>query len=257
MAGTSSKKEKRKERKAQKQAAKSETSAEEFSELTSANSAEEFYSNMNDTVNEIPIFGKAMDGIQRNLIQFGTVPAWTRRFASLPLLRGKTLAWVQLLLVDEQKTAQLKLYAVGSRMALTDDDSDVVERSRKMFKDAAPSFMNDFGLWIFSRSLVRKGYNGLIDAAAVGFSPYDPLDSLDHFPLDSSAGIRCAEIFMLFAIEGDVPGDLCSRETILEFLNFLNSEEGIRKIQAFTVTAGSVVATREKLQEVRGSHLTA
>ncbi|XP_074320141.1 uncharacterized protein LOC141656946 isoform X2 [Silene latifolia] len=145
MAGNGSKKEKRKQRKAQKQAAKSSKSG---------NSAEEFYSNMNDTLNDVPAMGNAMDGIQRNLIHYRTVPVWIQCLTSLPSVQGKTLAWIQLLLTDEQKTAQLKLYALGSRVALTDDDSDVVERSRKLFKDAAPSFMNDFDLWIFSRSQV-------------------------------------------------------------------------------------------------------
>ncbi|XP_074320140.1 uncharacterized protein LOC141656946 isoform X1 [Silene latifolia] len=248
MAGNGSKKEKRKQRKAQKQAAKSSKSG---------NSAEEFYSNMNDTLNDVPAMGNAMDGIQRNLIHYRTVPVWIQCLTSLPSVQGKTLAWIQLLLTDEQKTAQLKLYALGSRVALTDDDSDVVERSRKLFKDAAPSFMNDFDLWIFSRSQVRKGYNGALDFALLGFSAYDPLESLDQFPMDPSSGIRCAEIFMLFAIDDDVQGDLSSREAILGFFNSLNCEDGIRKIQAFAVTAGSVVATREKLREIRGSHLTA
>ncbi|XP_074320138.1 uncharacterized protein LOC141656944 [Silene latifolia] len=220
--------------------------------------ADEFYKKMDDTMNEIPNFARITDGILRNAIHYGTVPSWTRRFAALPSLHGHNLVWLQLLQVDEQKTAQLKLYALGSRVALADDDSNVVERTRKLFKDAAPFFMKDFGLWIFSRSLVRKGYTGSIDDAALKFAPYDPLELLSELPLDPSAGIRCAEIFLFFAIDGDVPGDdLCSREAVMDFLNALKSEDGTRKIHAFTVTAGSVVVTREKLQEFRGKHLTA
>ncbi|XP_074320144.1 uncharacterized protein LOC141656949 [Silene latifolia] len=219
--------------------------------------ADEFYSKMDDTLNEVPAVGNVMDGILRNMIHVGTIPAFTRRLSSLPCVLGKTLVLVQLLLVDEQKAAQVKLYALGSRVALANDDSDVVERSRKLFKDAAPTFMNDFGLWIFSRSLVRKAYNGSIDAAALEFSPYDPLESLDQLPVDPPSGIRCAEIFMFFAVDSDVPGDLSNREAMVEFLNCLNSKNGIRKIQAFSVTAGSVVATREKLHELRGNHQSA
>ncbi|KAH9607195.1 hypothetical protein KSS87_021261 [Heliosperma pusillum] len=220
--------------------------------------ADEFYKKMDDTMNATPDIARISDVVIRNLIHYGTVPSWTRRFTALPSLQGHNLVWLQLLQVDEQKTAQLKLYALGSRVAMADDDSNVVERSRKLFKDAAPFFMKDSGLWIFSRSLVRKGYNGLIDDAALEFAPYDPLEYLSELPLDPSAGIRCAEIFLFLAIDNDVPGDhLCNREAVKDFLNALNSEDGTRKIHAFTVTAGSVVATREKLQEFRGKHLTA
>ncbi|KAH9607199.1 hypothetical protein KSS87_021265 [Heliosperma pusillum] len=134
---------------------------------------------------------------------------------------------------------------------------------------------------------VRKEYNGSIDAAALEFSFYDPLENLREFPMDPSAGIRCAEIYLFFAVDSDVPGDLCSREALMDFLRGLNSKNGISKIhvflisypctlfkiffaqlqsnndsgvrllQAFYVTAGSVVATREKVQELRGNHLTA
>ncbi|XP_074320145.1 uncharacterized protein LOC141656950 [Silene latifolia] len=125
-----------------------------------------------------------------------------------------------------------------------------------MFKDAAPFFMKDFGLWIFSRSLVQKGCNGSIDDAALKFAPYDPLELLSELPLDPSAGIRCVEIFLFFAIDGNVLGDhLWTREAVVNFLNALNSKDGTRKIHTFTVTAGSVVVTREKLWEFRGNHL--
>ncbi|KAH9607193.1 hypothetical protein KSS87_021259, partial [Heliosperma pusillum] len=171
MAGNGSKKEKRRAKKAEKKAAAEKKSYS----FTSSNSsvtisisdgssdynpetvkyvpAEELYSSINDSMNQVPVMGKLMDGIFRNFIVSGTIPAFTRRLTALPCVLAKNLAWVQLLLVDEQKAAQLKLYAVGARMGCNEDDSNVVERSRKMFKDAAPSFMDDFGLWIFSRSL--------------------------------------------------------------------------------------------------------
>ncbi|XP_074320134.1 uncharacterized protein LOC141656941 [Silene latifolia] len=284
MAGNGSKKEKRRAKKAEKKASASATASASASGSASSSQnsisltisedisdynrcraegkveflpADEFYSNMNDNLNKVPPLARVMDGVIRNCIHIGTIPAFTRRFAALPCVLGKTLVWVQLLLVDEQKKAQVKMYALGSRVALTDDDSDVVERSRKLFKDAAPTFMDDFDLWIFSRSLVRKAYNGSIDAAALNFSSYDPLENLREYPMDSSAGTRCAEIFMFFAVDGDVPGELSNREEMLEFLNSLNSRKGIRKIQAFSVTAGSVVAAREKLDELRGNHQSA
>ncbi|XP_074320137.1 uncharacterized protein LOC141656943 [Silene latifolia] len=197
------------------------------------------------------------DGYFRNVMNYGTVPLWTRRFTALPSVQGKNLLWLQLLRVDdEQKTAYLKLFTLGLKLATTSDDSDVVERLRKLFKDAAPFFM-DFDLWFFSRSQVRKGYNGSIDAAALKFSPYDPLDHQSIFPVDPSVGIRCADIFLFFAVDGDVPGDdLCNREAVMDFLNALNSEDGIRKIHVFTVTSGSVVAAREELNGINVKHLS-
>ncbi|XP_074320142.1 uncharacterized protein LOC141656947 [Silene latifolia] len=209
-----------------------------------------------------------MDDIIRKLVHDAMVLSFYRSLIALPSVRGKTLAWVQLLLVDEQQTAQLKLHALGPKVAnpdddsdvVTDDDSNVVERSRKLFKAAAPFFMNDFGLWIFSRSMVRKENDGSIDAAAQPareFSQYDPLESLSQVPINPSSGIRCAEIFLFFAIDGNFPGDLCNRDALLDFLNSLNSGDGIRKLHAFTVVAGCVEATRKKLRELKGSHLTA
>ncbi|XP_074320143.1 uncharacterized protein LOC141656948 [Silene latifolia] len=208
-----------------------------------------------------------MDDIIRKVVHDAMVMSFYRSLIALPSVRGKTFAWVQLLLVDEQQTAQLKLHALGPKVANPDDDSDVVtdddsdvERSRKLFKDAAPYFMNDLGLWIFSRSMVRKENDGSIDAAAQlsrEFSKYDPLESLSQVPMNPSSGIRCAEIFLFFAIDGDFPGNLCNREVLLDFLNSLNSGDGIRKLHAFTVVAGCVEATRKKLRELKGSHLTA
>ncbi|KAK9689516.1 hypothetical protein RND81_09G064200 [Saponaria officinalis] len=235
--GSSSKKEKRRAKKAEKKA--QQQSSNNAIQLP----AEEFYKMANDEFNKVPVLGNVMDGILRNMIR-GTARNWTLRFGHIPSLLSKTLVWVQ-------------LYALGSRVALAKDDSDVVERSRKLFKDAAPSFMDDYGLWIFSRSLVKKGYNGKIDDA-VDFGEYDPLECLEELPLDPSSGIRCAEIFLFFAIDGDVPGDvLSSREAVMDFLKTLNSNDGTHKIHAFTVVAGSVIATREKLRELRGKHLTA
>lgn len=200
-------------------------------------------------------FGNFMDGFQRNTIRI-TCEAWTRDFAALPVLRGKNSLWLQLILTDEDRVIQGKLYGLGAEVALAKSHTYVVERSRKLFTEAVPSLLQGGGVdrLIFSRSLFLPGFNGSVDDA-VGFPSYDPLACLEEVPQDNPSGVRCTEAFLFLAGDFPTKDGFSSREAILELLHELNSPDGNHILLGFWVCAASAKVRKEKLDELKGIHI--
>ncbi|XP_021740723.1 uncharacterized protein LOC110707014 [Chenopodium quinoa] len=259
--GISKKKLQRKAKQAEKQAAKKENNQGEEEQPSSSSSnpgnvqvlpPDEWFSMLKNDVLDCGPIGNVLDGILRNTVRM-TVELRAPRFGSLPLLLGKNLVYIQLVVIDTDRSIQGKLYTTGAEVEPY--AVNVSAHSRKLFKDAVPYLLKDTDQWLFSRSLVFKGYNGVIEKA-VQFPSYDPTDDLLELPKNLS-GIRCAEVFLFVAGDFDVKEDgLCSRDAVKELLHELNSKEGISKLLAFDVVAASVVVSKEKSEGLKDVHLS-
>ncbi|XP_021771343.1 uncharacterized protein LOC110735461 [Chenopodium quinoa] len=264
MAGLGKKKLQRKAKQAEKRAAKKESNQGEEEQPSSSSSnpgnsisnvqllpPDGWFSQLKNDVLDCGPIGNVVDGLLRNTVRM-TVELRASRFGSLPLLLGKNLVYIQLVVIDTDRSIQGKLYTTGAEVEPY--AVNVTAHSRKLFKDAVPYLLKDTDQWLFSRSLVFKGYNGVIEKA-VQFPSYDPTDDLLELPKNLS-GIRCAEVFLFVAGDFDVKEDgLCSRDAVKELLHELNSKEGISKLLAFDVVAASVVISKEKLEELKDVHL--
>ncbi|KAL2945067.1 Histidine biosynthesis bifunctional protein HisIE [Bienertia sinuspersici] len=264
MAGLGKKKMQRKAKQAQKRAAKAnadnQSSSSSFSNNNNNNSdnvvihePDEWFAKLKeDVLDDGGLLGIVVGSLLRNTIRM-TCEVHAPKFGALPLLLGKNLVFLQLLVLDPDRSIQGKLYMTGSKV--DPDSPNLITCSRKFFKDAVPFVLKDTDTWFFSRSLVFKGYNGIIDEA-VKFSEYDPVGDLLR-PSMQPSGIRCAEVFLFVAGDFDVKEDgLCSREAVKELLRELNSKDGISKLLGFDCVAASVVVPKNKLEELKDTHLS-
>lgn len=159
----------------------------------------------------------------------------------------------ELVVLDIDGSIQGKLHMTGIKVE--PHAVDLIPCSRNLFQESVPYLLKDNAHWFFSRSLVFKGYNGVIDEA-VKFPAHDPVGGLPDLPFLPSACIRWAEVFLFVAGDFNVKEEgLDSRDAVKELLHELNSKEGISKLLAFDVVASSVVGGKEKLEAIKDMHV--
>ncbi|KAL6501401.1 hypothetical protein OROGR_026534 [Orobanche gracilis] len=244
--GLGKKKMQRKARQAEKESAKNggSSSSKNFTYLP----ADEWFAKLTEDVLDKPN-GIPMDGIMRNMIRM-TAEIRMREYRALESLVGKTLVWLQLVMVDDERLIQGKIHGIGANVE--PKNPNVAQLSRCLFRETAPLLLGYTYRWIFTRTLVLKEHNRMIDEA-FEFHSHDPLGGLLKLPVDTPLGTRCTEVFVFLA--GDFAmgeGGLDSREAVMKLLHELYTPDGMRKIHGFDVVAGSAKVAPEKLAELKG-----
>ncbi|XP_056684995.1 uncharacterized protein [Spinacia oleracea] len=213
-----------------------------------------------------------------------------QKFGGLEELVGKKLVFFQLVLVDEHRDLQEKLFQGISR--LNPEDPNVAECSRNLFKAHIPHLLQclqDSKRWVYSRSLVIKEYNrALLDDTLLSLLSNDPVGGLRDIAFDipfgtpdsevdkqlydlmknpvkeykdtpMPLGIHCTEVLMFLAGDFalDNAGGLNSRNAVVKLLRYLNTEDGIQKIHGFDeMAAGCPKVSPEKIMSLKDVHLT-
>ncbi|KAL6537380.1 hypothetical protein OROMI_025914 [Orobanche minor] len=250
--GLGKKKMQRKARQAEKESAKNggSSSSKNFTYLP----ADEWFAKLTEDVLDKPN-GIPMDGIMRNMIRM-TAEIRTREYGALESLFGKTLVWLQrfcemlkshlhsrLVMVDDERLIQGKIHGIGAKVE--PKNPNVAQLSRCLFRETAPLLLGYTNRWIFTRTLVLKEHNRVIDEA-FEFHSHDPLGGLLKLPVDTPLGTRCTEVFVFLAGDFAVgEGGLDSREAVMKLLHELYTP-------GFDVVAGSAKVAPEKLAELKG-----
>ncbi|XP_056684424.1 uncharacterized protein [Spinacia oleracea] len=213
-----------------------------------------------------------------------------QKFGGLEGLLGKNLVVFQLVLVDEGRDLQMKLYHDVSKQ--NPEDPNVAECSRNLFKAHIPHLLQclqDSKRWVYSRSLVIKEYNrALLDDTLLKLLSHDPVGGLKDIAFDvpfgtpdsevdkqlydlmknpvkeykdtpMPLGIHCTEVLMFLAGDFalDDAGGLNSRNAVLKLLRYLNTEDGMQKIYGFDeMVAGCPKVSPEKIKSLKDVHLT-
>ncbi|KAL9230018.1 hypothetical protein vseg_005419 [Gypsophila vaccaria] len=247
MAGVGKKKEQRRAKKAAKMASKRNN-------VVTLERDEWFNVLKHELLDATPV-GFVMDSLLRNTVRM-TSEVWARAFANNPLMLSKNLLFLQLLVIDEDRLIQGKLYGIGRDVE--PGHADVIRRSRRIFKEAAPFLLKDTDSWIFSRSLALAGYDGTTDET-VKFSSYDPLgDLMKPQAQQKSSSTRCAEVFFFVGGNFEVKDNgFSSRESVKQLLQELYSDDDLLNLHGCSVVAASAQVSHEKLDELKGMHLTA